>query len=191
MGRKVVTVEPFHDNILRIHKAAYLEKTYKNILLIKNAISNKRNEIKLLGSSHNNIGGQSILDHKDKIYKKDENNKYLVETILFDDIVPYLPYKNDTIKERFKKAILKIDIEGFEPFAFENASLLFDTLDIRIIYMEWGNLPKQTNEYDKIQAMIEFLYLRNYQAFVDNKLLDKNYWTSWPWDIIWKKKERN
>jgi FkbM family methyltransferase len=191
MGRKVVTVEPFHDNILRIHKAAYLEKTYKNILLIKNAISNKRNEIKLLGSSHNNIGGQSLLDHKDKIYKKDENNKYLVETILFDDIVPYLPYKNDTIKERFKKAILKIDIEGFEPFAFENASLLFDALDIRIIYMEWGNLPKQTNEYDKIQAMIEFLYLRNYQAFVDNKLLDKNYWTSWPWDIIWKKKERN
>ena len=191
MGRKVVTVEPFHDNILRIHKAAYLEKTYKNILLIKNAISNKRNEIKLLGSSHNNIGGQSLLDHKDKIYKKDENNKYLVETILFDDIVPYLPYKNDTIKERFKKAILKIDIEGFEPFAFEHASLLFDALDIRIIYMEWGNLPKQTNEYDKIQAMIEFLYLRNYQAFVDNKLLDKNYWTSWPWDIIWKKKERN
>ena len=191
MGRKVVTVEPFHDNILRIHKAAYLEKTYKNILLIKNAISNKRNEIKLLGSSHNNIGGQSLLDHKDKIYKKDENNKYLVETILFDDIVPYLPYKNDTTKERFKKAILKIDIEGFEPFAFEHASLLFDALDIRIIYMEWGNLPKQTNEYDKIQAMIEFLYLRNYQAFVDNKLLDKNYWTSWPWDIIWKKKERN
>jgi FkbM family methyltransferase len=191
MGRKVVTVEPFHDNILRIHKAAYLEKTYKNILLIKNAISNKRNEIKLLGSSHNNIGGQSLLDHKDKIYKKDENNKYLVETILFDDIVPYLPYKNDTTKERFKKAILKIDIEGFEPFAFENASLLFDTLDIRIIYMEWGNLPKQTNEYDKIQAMIEFLYLRNYQAFVDNKLLDKNYWTSWPWDIIWKKQDFN
>jgi FkbM family methyltransferase len=189
MGRKVVTVEPFHDNILRIHKAAYLEKTYKNILLIKNAISNKRNEIKLLGSSHNNIGGQSLLDHKDKIYKKDENNKYLVETILFDDIVPYLPYKNDTTKERFKKAILKIDIEGFEPFAFEHASLLFDTLDIRIIYMEWGNLPKQTNEYDKIQAMIEFLYLRNYQAFVDNNYLEKSNWTSWPWDIIWKKKK--
>jgi FkbM family methyltransferase len=192
MGRKVVTVEPFHDNILRIHKAAYLEKTYKNILLIKNAISNKRNEIKLLGTNNDNIGGQSLLDHKDKIYKKDKNNKYLVETILFDDIVPYLPYKNDTTKERFKKAILKIDIEGFEPFAFEHASLLFEILDIRIIYMEWGNLPKQTNEYDKIIAMIEFLYLRNYQAFVDNKLLEKNNWSSWPWDIIWiKKKEIN
>jgi hypothetical protein len=35
-------------------------------------------------------------------------------------------------KEKFKKAIIKIDIEGFEVFAFEHASLLFDTLDIRI-----------------------------------------------------------
>jgi len=146
MGRKVVTVEPFHDNILRIHKAAYLEKTYKNILLIKNAISNKRNEIKLLKAERSNIGGQSLLDHKDKIYKKDKNNKYLVETILFDDIVPYLPYKNDTTKERFKKAILKID------------------------------------------AMIDFLYLRKYLPYGNNNLLGKNNWKSWPWDIIWKLK---
>jgi len=187
MGRKVVTVEPFYDNILRIHKAAFLEKTFKNIILIKNAISNKRNETKLLTSNQINIGGQSLLDNKDKIYKMDKNNKYLVETILFDDIVPYLPYKNDSTKERFKKAILKIDIEGFEPFAFEHASLLFDTLDIRIIFMEWGNLPKQTNEHDKIRAMMEFLYSRDYQAFVDNKLLNKNNWMNWPWDIVWKK----
>ena len=39
----------------------------------------------------------------------------------------------------FKKAVLKIDIEGFEPFAFAHASLLFNTLDIRIIFMEWGD----------------------------------------------------
>jgi len=188
MGRKVVTVEPFYDNILRIHKAAFLEKTFKNIILIKNAISNKRNEIKLLTANQINIGGQSLLENKDKIYQMDKNNKYLVETILFDDIVPYLPYRNDSTKEKFKKAILKIDIEGFEPFAFEHASLLFDTLDIRIIFMEWGNLPKQTNEHDKIRAMMEFLYSRNYQAFVDNKILDRNNWTTWPWDIIWKKK---
>jgi hypothetical protein len=31
-----------------------------------------------------------------------------------------------------KKAIIKIDIEGFEVFAFESASLLFETFDIRI-----------------------------------------------------------
>ena len=132
MNRKVETVEPFHDNILRIHKAAYLEKTYKNILLIKNAISNKRNEIKLLGTNNDNIGGQSLLGNRDKVFSKDEKNKYLVETILFDDIIPYLPYKNKYTLEKYKKAIIKIDIEGFEVFAFESASLLFQTLDVRI-----------------------------------------------------------
>ena len=30
MNRKVVTVEPFHDNILRIHKAAYNKSLDKN-----------------------------------------------------------------------------------------------------------------------------------------------------------------
>ena len=189
MGRKVVTVEPFYENILRIHKASYLEKTYDNILLIKNAISNIRNEIKKLEPNSNNIGGQSLLENKDKIFEKDENNHYLVETILFDDIVPYLPYKNAITKEKYKQAILKIDIEGFEPFAFENATLLFDTLDIRVIFMEWGNLPKQVNEHTRIVAMIDFFLNRNYEAYENNQILVKNSWRQWPWDIVWKKKK--
>ena len=53
-----MTVEPFHDNILRIHKASTLEKTPNKITLIKNALSDKRNEIKRLSSNNNNIGGQ-------------------------------------------------------------------------------------------------------------------------------------
>jgi hypothetical protein len=53
-----VTVEPFHDNIIRIHKASTIEKTQKKITLIKNALSNKRNEIKRLSSNDVNIGGQ-------------------------------------------------------------------------------------------------------------------------------------
>ncbi len=187
LGRKVVTVEPFHDNILRIHKAAYLENTYSNITLIKNAISNKRNEFKLLAQNSKNIGGQSLLENKDKTFQKDESNKYLVETILFDDIVDYLPYKNDLTKEEYKKAILKIDIEGFEPFAFEHASLLFNKLDIRVIYMEWGNLPKQTNDHFRIENMIEFLMKRNYTPYNDKKILDRQKWKEWPWDIIWIK----
>ena len=58
MGRDVVTVEPFYDNILRIHKAAKEEKFENKIKLIKNAISDKRNEVKLLQVNDNNIGGQ-------------------------------------------------------------------------------------------------------------------------------------
>jgi hypothetical protein len=53
-----VTVEPFHENIIRIHKSSTIEKTQSKITLIKNALSDKRNEIKRLAANSNNIGGQ-------------------------------------------------------------------------------------------------------------------------------------
>ncbi len=47
------------------------------------------------------------MDNKNQTYEKNEDDKYLVETILFDDIVAHFP-KN----RQYKQAILKIDIEG-------------------------------------------------------------------------------
>ena len=55
----------------------------------------------------NKIHLTSLLDNKNQTYQKNENDKYLVETILFDDIVDHFP-KN----RQYKQAILKIDIEG-------------------------------------------------------------------------------
>jgi FkbM family methyltransferase len=139
MGRQVLTVEPFYDNVLRIHKAAKTDNTTYHITLITNALSNNRKEIKMLQPQGENIGGQSLVENKNKVIKKedvlatDPKAKYFVETVLFDDIVPYVPVKTDGSK--YKKAILKIDIEAFEPYAFQHASILFDTLDIRIIFM--------------------------------------------------------
>ena len=110
-----MTVEPFHDNILRIHKAAFNASLGNKITLVSNAISNKRGEIKLLKPEVNNIGGISLVENKNKVFTKDDvkssdpNAKYFVETILFDDIVEKLPLKNDGSK--FKSALMKIDIE--------------------------------------------------------------------------------
>ena len=185
MGRDVLTVEPFYDNVIRIHKAATQENIQNKITLLKNALSNKRNEIKMLQPDSTNNGGQSLLQNKDKTFTKDENNKYLVETILFNDIIPYLP-KNAENKD-YKKAILKIDIEGFEPYAFQHADKLFSLLDIPIIFMEWGNLPRQTDAHNLIVDMINFLYSRDLRPYGNNLPLQKESWLSWPWDIVWKK----
>jgi len=185
MGRDVLTVEPFFDNIIRIHKAATQENIQNKITLLKNALSNKRNEIKMLQPDSTNNGGQSLLQNKDKTFSKDENNKYLVETILFNDIIPYLP-KNAENKD-YKKAILKIDIEGFEPYAFQHAEKLFNLLEIPIVYMEWGNLPRQTDAHNLIVEMINFLYSYGLRPYGNNLQLNKDSWLSWPWDIVWKK----
>jgi FkbM family methyltransferase len=127
-GRKVVTIEPFYDNILRIHKAAQLGGSQNNITLIANALSDKRNEIKLLQRNEKNVGGQSLMDNRDKVFSKSDMKthpkaKYLVETILWDDIVPYLPLNEKN--EKFTKAFVKMDIEAFEPYAFSECFEIF------------------------------------------------------------------
>jgi hypothetical protein len=48
-------------------------------------------------------------------------------------------------------------------------------------------IPRQRKEYKIILQMIKFLYDRNYQAYDNQTLLDRENWRKWPWDIIWKK----
>ena len=144
MGYNVLTVEPFYDNIMRIHKAAFNESFGNKITLITNAISNKKGEIKLLKKQMHNIGGQSLIENKNKVFTKDDikpndiDSKYFVETILFDDIVYNLPLKKDGTHHT--SAVMKIDIEAYEPYAFQHAAKLFQKLNILVIFM--GNLQK-------------------------------------------------
>ena len=117
----------------------------------------------------------------------DPTNKYLVETILLDDIVPYLPKQIDG--SDFKNAIMKIDIEGFEPYAFSNARLLFEKIDIRVIIMEWANLIKQQDIRVLVLDMVNFLYARDFKAYVPHsmELLQQSNINNWPYEVIWRK----
>jgi hypothetical protein len=67
----------------------------------------------MLDTSYDNIGGQGLLNNNELVYSKNLNNKYLVQTILLNDLVDFLPRTNEN--KLYKEAILKIDIEGFEP----------------------------------------------------------------------------
>lgn len=199
MGNRVVAVEPFNDNILRIHKSAYLEKTYNNIVLVKNAISDKRNEVKILSKFPTNVGTQSLIHRKvitDAFpIQKNEIKKYSVTTILFDDIVPFIPLKTDESGEQYNKAVLKIDIEGYEPYAFQHANLLFDKFDIQFIFMEWAFMKEEVlvlgDDYrEKINYLIDFLFNRHYRPYSDyysTEMLLRDDWSNWTFDIFWKK----
>ncbi len=185
MGSKVVTVEPFYENIIRIHKASTLEKLQDRITLVRNAVSGKANEIKRLYENNINIGGQGIIKINRKFYDFEmKKDKYLVKTIVFNDLLDYLPITDDG--QKFQKAIMKIDIEGYEPYAFEKADKLFDTIDVQVIFMEWGNLPPLNDRHKEIVNMIDFLLKKNLLPRDENdKILEKEDWKDWPWDIIW------
>lgn len=135
MGRDVLAVEPFYDNIIRFHKAVVVENLEQRIRLITNAISDERGQVLSLEKMEENIGGQfierSINGSNLRTYQKSDRltNKYLVETILLDDLVDYLPKMPNG--QPYTKAMMKIDIEGYEPFALAQAQKMFEILDIR------------------------------------------------------------
>ncbi len=185
-----MSVEPFYENILRLHKAAKIEKLCSKIIMIQNALSNKRNEIKLLTSNPSNLGGQNLMENRGKTFEKKENNTHLVETILLDDIVDILP-KNKYNKS-YSKALLKIDIEGFEPFAFQHAIKLFHNIDIPIIFMEWGNFKTMSNFRNEIEKMIDFLLYYGLKPYMIHNygtgtMLERKNWHMWPTNVHWKK----
>ena len=128
LGRKCISVEPFYDSYIRFHKSIQIEKLEDKILLLTNGLSDKRGEFKKLKHVPQNVGGQTLLDDPtDYSARKDEsiikNDKYIIETILMDDIVEILPVD-------FKDCVMKIDIEGFEVKAFQKASKLFSKLNV-------------------------------------------------------------
>lgn len=192
LGAKVISIEPFYDNVVRLHKSALQENLSDRIILICNALFDKRNQIKLLNENKQNIGGQSLIQYLDKRFERGDlnKNKYFVETILLDDIIDYLP-RIDSNKSKLnnKKAIMKIDIEGLEPYVIPMASNLFSILKIQLILMEWGIKLLEPNERYRAQRLVNFLKVRGFLPYsYDNKKLQLNKWINWPLDIYWIQK---
>jgi FkbM family methyltransferase len=185
LGRKCVAVEPFYDSYIRFHKSILLENMQDKFVLITNGVSDKRGEFKRLKQVESNVGGQSLLgdqnDYSSKFNETDfRNDRYIIETILMDDLVEVLP-------KDFKKVIMKIDIEGYEVKAFRKASKLFSKLNILVVFMEWmGKNDNKIFTEVEILELIEFFYSRNYEVRnpSNSQVLERQNWKIWPDDII-------
>ncbi len=86
-----------------------------------------------------------------------------MHAILFDDIVENMPLNKNNNK--FKKAIIKIDIESYEPHAFQHATKLFDQIEICVIFMEWVYIKQRDYLAKERKDLLDFLYLRGYAAY--------------------------
>lgn len=195
LGAKVIAIEPFYDNIVRLHKSALHENLTHQITLIRNALFDKRNQIKLLGENKINVGGQSLIENLDKRFQRSDldKNKYLVETILLDDIIEFLP-RSKNRQHRFKllyeKAIIKIDIEGLEPYVLPMAGNLFGIISVQVIFMEWGKMPfvSEENRF-RVKRLMDFLLEQGFVPFsIENMRLSLDKWASWPFDMCWIQK---
>ena len=186
MGHKVVAVEPFIDNIHHFHEAVKLSGTIADkITLLQNAVLDKRGKFNL-GMDFMNQGGITLDLHQENAVCDILDSCHRTTTIYLDDLLEVIT---------FKRAIIKIDIEGFEHHAFRHSSQLFNSIDIPYIIMEWLKLREfygtdMTESTDKTltDQMVQTFVAMGYHAhsLVTGEKLSPKHWFGWPNDILWK-----
>ena len=158
MGHQVVAVEPVASNVWRLHKAAVLAGTTNRITVIQNGLSDRR-EVVPLDIISRNVGGSSMMMSSgctDRVCVS-------VQNILVDDLLPRI---------NFTKAIMKVDIRGYEPKAFRSAEKLFKAVFIPMIHMEMEFVTENCHVYGLnatgaklVQDMITFFKKHSYEAY--------------------------
>ena len=206
LNRTVIAVEPLHENLNRMHKAAQLEQVQSKIVAVVNAMSNERYPLKV-NINDNNMGG-SYVQNSDI---SDTENKFapissavIVNGILMDDLVDIYNYKikNSTGNAKIKnsgsrKFVMKIDIEGYEPFAFEKSSRFFKTFQVVSIFMEFGKMQMKLNSNEtrrmenylfKVKSMLKMLEELKFEPYEVNGFnkLEFKQWREWPWDVFFR-----
>ena len=196
LGKQVISLEPYDENILRIHKASTKENLNDKITLIQNVIFNERNKIANLIKKDSS---SSMLTNTYEIQILTEgsvltdSSSSFVKTILFDDFFNQIPKRSGNAK-----VIMRLNLNGLERFWLENAmmKLLDSEYDLKSIYMSWFSFKddlKALTRTDQlmIKKLIDFLLNRNYQPLEISTFgrLNTREWENWPEFIVWKKKE--
>ena len=187
MGHKVLSVEPFMRNILLLQKAARIENLQSNITILHNGISDKRRKVSLILDKMN----QGAIRVADTEIACGSRCAPIVHSILMDDLIKVI---------NFKRAILKIDIEGGEHLAFKHPTRLFQHIYIPYVFMEWllvreyfVNVDTITKDKIIVQAMITWFISHDYTPFclATGFQLDHTAWYGWGHDVLWKHNASN
>ena len=189
MGHDVIAVEPYLQNILLFQRSVQISNLQKKIVILHNAVANV-NTIGEIKTHPDNQGDTRITINSDLIDNPHKNaiNSSFVKTITLDDLAP--------LAVNFTKAIIKIDIQGYEHIAFLKASKLLELVDIPFIYMEWVLMrdfyvteEHRSDDKDMVEQMLELLDDRGYVPYslISGKKLKIPYWFGWSEDVLWRK----
>ena len=178
LNRHTVAVEASYRHVQMMHHAIVLNNLQDaNIVLVNNAILNSRGTVQPYLNKPTNQGSLQVI--KINMEKNDSTGNQYVNAITMDDLLEVI---------HFKKAIMKMDIEGSEHKAVSRCEKLLKRVYIPYIFMEVAIQLKTPDTIDQITLILE----RNgYKAFDLNKQLISNRkpkYSGWPGDVIWKHK---
>ena len=190
LDRDVIAIDPYTEHIKRLHKSISMNSLQHRITVLRNAVSDIRGKAEVVG--HTNNQGATVVKqdypgiNQVVALKSDPlatGVKEITHTITLNDLALYCS---------FSRAILKIDIEGFEHRAFAQADLLFQEVFIPVVMMEWASmnalywLPEDSVDRKLVENMIDFLLHLDYTP-VDwsRTVLHVQMWDTWPKNVIW------
>jgi FkbM family methyltransferase len=182
-NRKVVAVEANFEHIRKMYRSVQLGNFENLVTIVYNAVSDSHTTVSLVVNSTNR--GHGFIPPGTQLNTSTGTNPYAtpgylqtrkVKTILMDDLLEVIT---------FRKAILKIDIEGHELEAFKFARKLFYLVDIPYVFMKW-NWVKRSPEGDFVY---NFFKQRDYLACGEPFFWPPLYgnYETWPYNILWKK----
>ncbi|CAG2256321.1 unnamed protein product [Mytilus edulis] len=180
LGHKVIAIDCFKDNIERLCASAKLGNFSKNMYIIHNALSDKKEMVVVRKSSPSNIGGNTIvtkssskmIDGKQDITGSIET----VQSIRFDDLLKVIDIKS---------AVLKVDVEESEHNVLKGAETFFRSVNVHFVIMEFHTHKSRVSG----KFILDFMNQHAFQPVLPMgvSLTNQN---DWPWDVQWSKRKK-
>jgi len=177
LGVDVVAIDPVRANLDLLSQSVDADNFTGRVTLIHNAVSHVYRSI-VMEIPENNVGGAHFADDITTDKHSNDTTQNSAETVLLDDIIPFV--KN-------RQVIIKMDIEGHEQNVLEGAKTFFQTIDTRVILMEWVHHRYRAEGQTIINTMVGHGFL----PFADdnlNTVIEPGRYHRWPENVFWIKR---
>ena len=172
MGHKTIMVEPFPNHTEKIKHSVQVGNVQNNTIIVQNSISDQYSVYSpSFPYGKSNLGALRMVPYKGTGPK--------MASVHMNDLVPILP---------FNRALMKLDLEGFEDKGLVHSDELFKAIFIPYVLMEWA-FPKYVYKDDskRVMALINSMTSKGYKPYEYGwKPLSISTWSTWPLDIIWR-----
>lgn len=150
--------EPDEENYSNVQRNISLN-TFKNVHVFKNAVSDKKEQVKLYCIDPHNRGRNRILEHGN-----DTGDKFvMLETTTIDEVV-----NSNGIQ---KIDLIKIDIEGYEMHALKGAEETLRRLRPKLfIEVGYTRLIENKTSPDLLVAFLEKLGYKLFDSQTENRI---------------------
>ncbi|XP_048256477.1 uncharacterized protein LOC125382138 [Haliotis rufescens] len=150
IARPVLAVEPNVQNIRPFHKSVKMNGFQRLVTLVTNCLSDRYKLVQLVYNKMGNLGDTKTVEVVESMLKNDiVSAEDVVRTVELDDLIPAMT---------FKRAIVKVDVQGDEVRMFRGAQMFFKNIHVRYVLMHWFYMDDPVG-YNYIYG---FLKDRNY-----------------------------